>query len=314
MQENLMNRQELRTRIKKSVVPILICLLTVAIFLCTCTRNEKIVYTMVNVCDEGQQADAHVLQFKDGTVYVIDAGGGNANVRKKLAFFLKKKKIHAIDILFISHAHKDHYEGIYDVLADGIKIRTLYFNIPDREACDREKPWGCDYNQINKTLQVVRDRGIPVQSLKTGDIFHPQENAVLKVLAVYDGKNTPVGETDINDASAIMKLEYGEESILFAGDLNMKLGNFLVQNPENLKSDILKVPHHGTEGVAPNAFFDAVSPKLALVPSPKGLWLSDRSKRIREYFSSKNIPVLVSGIDGDVTIMLYKDRYEVVKK
>ena len=269
---------------------------------------------MVNVCDVGQQADAQILQFKDGTAYVIDAGGGNANVRKKLAFFLKKKKIHAIDKLFISHAHKDHYEGIIDVIEAGIKIKALYFNIPDREACDREKPWGCDYDHINKTLQFMKVQGIPVQTVKTGDIFHPQETAVLKVLTVYDGKNTPVGETDINDASAIMKLEYGEESILFAGDLNMKLGNFLVQNPENLKSDILKVPHHGTEGVAPDTFFYAVSPKLALVPSPKGLWLNTRSKRIREYFSSRNIPVLVSGIDGDVTVMLYKDRYEVVKK
>jgi competence protein ComEC len=268
---------------------------------------------MVNVCDENQQGDSHLLQFGNGLVWLIDAGGGNNIVRKKLALFLKKNDITTIDTVFISHAHKDHYEGIYDVINDGVKIKTLYFNIPDKEVCDREKPWGCDYEHINRTLAFIKGHGIPVNNMKIGDIFKPEEHTVLRVLAVYDGKNTPVGETDINDTSAIMKLEYGEESVLFAGDLNMKLGEYLVQNPEYLKSHILKVPHHGTEGVAPNTFFDAVSPKVALVPAPKNLWLSERSKRIRDYFASKNIPVFVSGIDGNVTVILYKDRYEVTK-
>jgi competence protein ComEC len=271
--------------------------------------DGEIVYTMVDVCGEPYQADAHILTFTNGSVYVIDAGQ-----RHKLTTYLKKNNINTIDEFFISHAHKDHYGGIIDVINSGIKIKTVYFNMPDKEACDREKPWGCDYDHINKTLQFIKEHGIPIQSLKIGDIFLPQNNTVLVVLAAFDGNNTPIGKTDINDTSVIMKLVYGNTSVLFTGDLNAPLSNFLAKYPYNLKSDILKVPHHGTEGVATNAFFDAVSPKLALVPSPKDLWLSDRSKRIRDYFSSKNIPVLVSGIDGDVTAVLYEERYEIVKK
>jgi len=295
-----------------SVLMILVVLIIVSSFLSSCAQSRKIVYTMVNVCDETQQADAHIVRFLNDTVYVIDAGMGHT--KHNLASYLKKNNLTTIDKFFISHAHKDHYEGILNVINAGIKIKAVYFNMPDREVCDREKPWGCDYDHINKTLQFIKDHEIPVQGLKIGDIFLPQDNTVLVVLAAFDGNNTPVGKTDINDTSVIMKLVYGNTSVLFAGDLNVKLGNFLVQYPYNVKSDILKVPHHGAEGVATNAFFDAVSPKLALVPAPKGLWLSDRSKRIRDYFSSKNIPVLVSGIDGDVTVILYEDRYEVVKK
>ena len=277
-------------------------------------NNEQIVYTMVNVCDESQQGDAHVLKFADNVVYVIDAGGGNYTARKKLEIFLKNKNISTIDKLFISHAHKDHYEGIFNVIKSGIKIKTVYFNLPNKEACDREKPWGCDYDDVLRTLTFIRDHGIPVETLKANDLFFPEKDVTLQVLAVFDGNNTPVGKTDINDTSMIMKLVYGNTSILFAGDLNVKLGSFFVQYPYNVKADILKVPHHGAESVAPNAFFDAVSPELALVPAPKDLWLSDRSKRIRDYFSSKKIPVLVSGINGDVTVILYKDRFEIEKK
>jgi len=264
---------------------------------------------MVNVCYETQQADAHILRFPNGLEYAIDAGHGS-----NFTAYLKKNNITAIDKLFISHAHKDHYNGIINVIQSGVKINTVYFNIPDKEVCDTERPWGCDYEHILQTIKFIKDHSISVESLKAGDTFKPKDNMILTVLAAFDGSNTPIGKTDINDTSAIMKLSYGKTSILFTGDLNARLSEYLVRSMYDVKADILKVPHHGTEGVATNAFFDAVSPKLAVVPSPKDLWLSDRSKRVRDYFFSKNIPVLVSGKDGDVTMILYEDRYEVVKK
>jgi len=301
----------------------LLCLLLILIALfatSSCNRsaatdekeqNRSIVYTMINVCDETRQADAHVLRFTNGSVFVIDTG--RQEVNNNLAAFLKKNNIRAVDTLFISHFHKDHYGGIWEVIKAGIKIKTAYINMPDKEACDREKPWGCDYDDIIKTLEYMKKQGITVKNIRTGDVFFPQNDAVLFVLAAFDGNNTPVGKTDINDTSMIMKLVYGNESVLFPGDLNVSLGNYFVKHHFNVQADILKVPHHGTEGVASNDFFDSVSPKLALVPTPKALWLSDRSKRIRDYFSSKNIPVLVSGIKGDVTINLYKDKYDIVE-
>jgi len=110
-----------------------------------------------------------------------------------------------------------------------------------------------------------------------------------------------------------MKLTYGKTSVLFTGDLNARLSEYLVGSKYDLKADILKVPHHGTEGIATNAFFDAVSPELALVPSPKDLWSSDRSKRVRDHFFGMKIPTLVSGKEGDVNILLFENKYEIVK-
>jgi competence protein ComEC len=275
--------------------------------------NHKIVYTMINACTASQQADAHVLRFANGTTYVIDVGNKGI-IKNYLVEYLKKNNIKTIDKIFISHAHKDHYEGIIDVINAGIKIDSVYFNVPDKEVCDTEKPWGCDYEHVNSTIRYIQKQGISVVKLNMGDTFYPVDKAVMKVIAVYDGKNTPIGRTDINDTSAIMKLSYGRTSVLFTGDLNLSLSNYLVKNSNELKADILKVPHHGTEGVASNDFFDAVSPKLALVPAPKDLWLSDRSKRIRDYFLNKNIPVIVSGINSDTTVILYEDGYEAVKK
>ena len=267
-----------------------------------------IVYTMVDVCGEPYQADAHILRFANGLVYAIDAGQGS-----KLSTYLKNNNITAIDKFFISHAHKDHYNGIINVIQSGIKINTVFFNVPDKEVCDTEKPLGCDYKDILETIKFIKNHNISFENLKAGDSFVPQADTIVTILAVFDGSNTPIGKTDINDTSAIMKLTYGKTSILFTGDLDARLSEYLVKSEYDVKTDILKVPHHGTEGVATNNFFDAVSPKLALVPSPYNLWLSDRSKRVRDYFSSKRIPALVSGMDKDVNILLFENKYEIVK-
>jgi beta-lactamase superfamily II metal-dependent hydrolase len=89
------------------------------------------------------------------------------------------------------------------------------------------------------------------------------------------------------------------------------MGSFLARSDFDLRADLLKVPHHGTEGCAPNEFFARVNPKAALVPSPKALWLSLRSKRIRDYFSAHSIPTYVSGIDGDVTVTMTAQGYSI---
>jgi competence protein ComEC len=89
------------------------------------------------------------------------------------------------------------------------------------------------------------------------------------------------------------------------------VGEFLTRSSIDLKADILKVPHHGTEGVTANSFFDAVQPKVAMVPALTAVWISERSRRIREYLYSKNVAIYISGPDGDVSISIWKDTYKV---
>jgi competence protein ComEC len=99
--------------------------------------------------------------------------------------------------------------------------------------------------------------------------------------------------------------------VLFTGDLNLSLGAYLATSDFDLRADILKVPHHGTEGVAPNEFFSRVGAKVALVPSPHALWLSLRSKRVRDFFETAKVPVYVSGIHGNVTVRFHADGFQI---
>ena len=274
------------------------------------SQQYDLLWTMVNV-KQGSQGDAHVIQAKNGKTVLIDAGF-KANADTNLIGYLKKNNIQSFDYVFISHPHKDHYEGLLSLLENNISIHNIIFNVPPREICDPEIPWGCDYNNILYMHSLLKEQGAAIPQGKAEQNFDLGNNVTLKILYAFDAINTPVGKTDINDLSLVMKLEVAGKSVLFTGDLNNKIGTWLAQNGKNLQADILKVPHHGTEGLAPNSFFDVVAAKYALVPSPTWLWCSARSSRSKNYFLDKNIPVFISGFHGNVQVKFQNGNFSIL--
>lgn len=74
----------------------------------------------------------------------------------------------------------------------------------------------------------------------------------------------------INGHSIVFRLVYGGFSYLFSGDLNDEASRFLAREHNrgslNLKSEVFKVPHHGSADFS-GAFFQAVSPVVSVVSS-----------------------------------------------
>jgi competence protein ComEC len=278
---------------------------------------KPLTWTMINVNYSPQQGDAHLIQTRNGKNILIDTGHLDP-ARKALVPFLQSKGIKKIDTVFVTHPHKDHYDGLLAILESGIPIKDVYFNMPDKLVCDAEIPWGCDYEHILNYRKMLASNQVNILEAKAGIAFDLGWGSSLKILYAFDGVNTPVGRTDINDMSLIMLLKHGFNTALFTGDLNAKLGEFLANegsssgnNNNNLKVDILKLPHHGTEGAAPDAFYDAVSPKDVLVPSPALLWCSARSARMKKWVESRQLPTFVNGFSGHITVKMNLLNYAI---
>jgi competence protein ComEC len=274
-------------------------------------------WTMINVSPGQAQADCHLIEFPDGRKALIDIADG-ADAPGRAIGYLQAHKITKIDLVVISHFHKDHYGRLPDLIAAGIEVVRVAGNLPAPNATltDAEMPWGFDRKHAESVLELLREKRIPYFTPKAGDrlieVALPNGGlAALDVICLFDGANSPIGKTDTNDTSVLVRLSHGATRALFTGDLNSPMGSFLARSDFDLRADLLKVPHHGTEGCAPNEFFARVNPKAALVPSPKALWLSLRSKRIRDYFSAHSIPTYVSGIDGDVTVTMTAQGYSI---
>ncbi len=280
-----------------------------------CRNARETSWTMINVCVEGHQADSHLLSFSDGTHAMIDVADALYAEGRTLDY-LKKHRVEKLRLVVISHFHADHYGSLRSLIAAGIQIERVAINLPgDRRLADREQPWGCNWEDVQSLLALLRDKQIPYFTPQAGErlleLKQGETLTTLDVVCLYDGVNTPVGETDINDTSIIVRFTHGTTRVLFTGDLNLALGTYLATSDFDLRADILKVPHHGTEGLAPNEFFDRVEARAALVPSPRDLWHSLRSKRVRTYFHDAGVPAYVSGINGDVVVRFSGDGYRI---
>jgi beta-lactamase superfamily II metal-dependent hydrolase len=282
-----------------------------ALVLAGCTAPTR--WTMINVSPAIAQADCHLIEFPNGARVLIDAGEGVDAPPGTALNALRRRGVDHIDLALISHFHKDHYGRLVELIRAGIKIDRVAGNVPDPSLIGTEGVWGYDAADVRSFLAFLKGRGIPFFTPKPGQrlIDDSRAGASLDVVSLYDGLHTPIGKTDVNDTSIIVRLTDGKTRALFTGDLNYRMGAYLAKSDLDLSADLLKVPHHGTENAAPNEFFDRVHAKAALVPSPKALWWSLRSKRIRTYFADRGIPSYVSGIDGEVTVFMTGEGFTI---
>lgn len=263
-------------------------------------QDPDLVWTAINVNDRDQQADAHLLKINNKVNILIDTGSPeSANV---LLQFLKEQGIKRLNAVIISHSHRDHYSGLMALLRGGITVDSVYFNPAPPYLVYRESPFNCAQDEIERILYALHDQHIPLTAMTSDTQWVFANGISLKVLYVYDGLRTPIGHTDINDTSAIIMLTHKKIRILFSGDLNKPLANYITQRQAatSIKADILKVPFHGIENMPDNAFFEAVQPKAMVVPAPKSLWLSERCQRLRNL--AANYPTRVNGLDGHIVI------------
>ncbi len=279
-------------------------MLSTLLLLCACTKEPDATWHLVNVNATELQGDANLIQTPN-SVIMID-GGYYGEAEKHVIPYVTALGIKAIDHFFVSHPHRDHYEGLIALLDAGITVSNLHIRIPPKHICDREIPWGCDMKDIRSFLQKAIDHGISIHHPEVGFLYQVTPNSTIEILHAQDD-DLPTGTIDVNDLSLIMKWSINDTTVLFTGDLNDKVGTVLSSDPR-MRSDFLKMPHHGATGIAPNEFFDQVDPDYVLVPGPKWIWCGERGAQARNWIEQKQLPVWINGIDGNIKVDFFDDR------
>ena len=279
-------------------------LLLMMFLLAGCSREPDATWHMINVNTGDLQGDANLIQ-SGGLVIMID-GGYHSEAEKSLVPYVAALGIDKIDHFFVSHPHRDHYEGLVALLEAGVIISNLHLRIPPQHICDREIPWGCNMADIVAFVQKARDHGIIIHQPEAGLRYELAPESAIEILHAQED-DLPTDTIDVNDLSLIMKWTINRATVLFTGDLNMKVGTVLSDDPR-MASDFLKMPHHGARSLAPNDFLDRVDPGYVLVPGPKWIWCGERGARPREWVEKKMLPVWVNGIDGHVRVDFFNDH------
>ncbi|MEQ1878927.1 MAG: MBL fold metallo-hydrolase [Bdellovibrionia bacterium] len=277
----------------------------------TPTGESEVVWITVNVNDDPQQGDAHLLMAREGLtggpgeVVLID-GGEYVKAKELLLPFLKTYGIEKINSIFITHPHNDHFGGAIALLEAGFPIGEIYWNEPTKDVCASE-PWGCDPEAIEDLKTKAIHAEVPLKKLIEFDRGLLGRWGTLT--SVFQATGCPVERCSINDTSWVSELRVGKTRALFTGDLDSAVGNWFAKNREGaLKSTFLKVPHHGTAGLPGVDFFSKVNPAIAIVPAHHPLWCNEKSQPTREWLlANGDIKTYVNGVHGHIFVHFYRN-------
>jgi len=204
----------------------------------------------VTFLDVGQ-GDAALLTFPDGRNALIDAGprGFKYDAGKwVIAPYLKREGITDIHALIVSHADSDHLGGVPYILRN-FRVHEVWDN-------GREK----DTRLFREYLSLVDSLNIKRRIFQAGTIitdFNPVQIYVLH----------PSGQTNLsaNDASLSLKITYRDIDFLFMGDVEEASEHQISRFEDLLKSEVLKVSHHGSKTSSNRRLLDLVEPELAVI-------------------------------------------------
>lgn len=198
-----------------------------------------------------------VIQTPAGGCVMIDGGSSSKKNlgRYQLEPYLKNQGISYIDAVFVTHTDHDHISAVQQLFEDGgdglTSIRAGYLVLPDW--ADPPESW--------KDLAETAERsGTKVVTSGRGDTFTVKD-AAFDILA--PNKNT-VAE-DINEASLVIGLHYGEFDAVFTGDIGKETEERMVEDQLLSDVELLKTAHHGSRYSSSREFLQAVQAEIAVI-------------------------------------------------
>lgn len=201
------------------------------------------------------QGDATLIITPQNKTILIDGGGSeNYDVGKNtLLPYLLDRGITKIDYVIISHFDTDHVGGIITLMEE-IKIKRV---IIGRQYENSEN--------FEEFLKLIKDNNIFVKKVSIGDKINIEKNLQIDIL--FPEKEL-ISINAINNNSLVFKLVYKKFSIIFTGDIEEIAEEKLIKiykETNILKSNILKVAHHGSKTSSTEMFLKLVQPQIALI-------------------------------------------------
>ena len=202
----------------------------------------------VHFLDVGQ-GDAILVQC-DGESLLVDAGPAEAG--EKVNQYLKKTlESNALDHVIATHEHDDHLAGIPAALY-GYSVGKVWSS--------RAVPLTWWFMNV---LPNLKQESLLVVRPALGDSFSLGGARVTFINTMQEAMNP-------NDLSLVVRIDYGNNSVLLTADIETEAEQNMLENGAPLKADILKVAHHGGNSSSGEAFIRAVLPVIAVISVGEG--------------------------------------------
>lgn len=183
--------------------------------------------------------------------------------RKIVVPLLKKRGVHKLDTLIISHEDTDHIGGLQAVIEE-IPVDRILFN-----GTLKTSPGAV------KLFQTAIDRGIPLIPVQAGQVFEAGASTLWTVLAPDEAEEGVRLLEDQNEASVAVLLTMQGRRFLFTGDMGEEQEKRLLTRmaegglASGSPLDVLKVAHHGSRYSTSGEWLSFWNPQAAVISAGK---------------------------------------------
>lgn len=244
--------------------------------------NPIATFSMINV----GQGDSFILKTSNKTV-IFDTGGSifKDSNSKYLLETLKYLKIKNIDAIFLSHFDEDHCGNLKVILNEYGNIPIYGRSYGNEILKSKYKLDHLKYNTLNSNSEFIFDN-VKIHVIKSEDC-----------------------SLNENNNSIVLKIQINKNSILLTGDIE-KESEFSILS-DDIKSTILKIPHHGSKTSSTKEFLSMVKPDIGLLSVGLNNIYNLPNNEILDKYMENNIKLYRTDLDGFTILKFYDDDYKI---
>ena len=279
-----------KSRLKYTLLSVLLVLITVG---CNSTikTNLNLENNMVTHFIDVGQGDCILIQVNDKNL-LIDSGTSDS--KKKVIKYLKNNNIKKLDYVVATHPHDDHIGGMSSIIKS-FKIGDFY---APKATSSTEA--------FEDMIRALKGKNLKINVTKPNISLDLGPNTTCIILSP-----NKTSYKDTNNYSCTIKVTYKASSYLFTGDIENLAEQELLDNGYDLKSQVLKIAHHGSNSSTSEAFLNKVSPKIAVISC--GAYNSYGHPNKETLDKLNKIKSIVYRTDLDKNIILISDGVEINK-